>query len=80
MQEKSLRIYDTEKTFMSKVSNKLSKLLTPTRVGINGIIISMKRNNLIKAYDNYTSYLRSDNEEKKALFSNSVAVSFFTFL
>lgn len=66
MQEKSLRIYNTEKTFINKVTNKLSKLLTPTRVGINGIIISMKRNSLLKAYENYNEYEKSDNEDKKA--------------
>ena len=57
MQEKSLRIYSTEKTFFNKVSNTLSKLLIPTKVGINGIIINMKRNNLLKAYDNYNANL-----------------------
>lgn len=67
MEEKSLRIYDTEKTFINKVTNKLSKLLIPTKVGINSIIISMKRNNLLKAYDNYNANLRSENEEKKAM-------------
>lgn len=66
MQEKSLRIYNTEKTFINKVTNKLSKLLTPTRVGINGIIISMKRNSLLKAYENYNEYEKNDNEDKKA--------------
>ena len=67
MEEKSLRIYNTEKTFINKVTNKLSKLLIPTKVGINGIIISMKRNNLIKAYENYNANLRNDNEDKKAI-------------
>ena len=67
MQEKSLRIYDTEKTFMHKVTNKLSKLLIPTRVGINSIIINMKRNSMLKAYENYNEYAKSDNEEKKAV-------------
>lgn len=80
MQEKSLRIYDTEKTFMSKVSNKLSKLLTPTRVGINGIIISMKRNNLIKAYENYNANLRSDNEDKKAQATKKYEDAFTLYL
>lgn len=66
MQEKSLRIYDTEKTFMHKVTNKLSKLLIPTRVGINSFIITMKRNNLLKAYENYNANIKNENEEKKA--------------
>lgn len=66
MEEKSLKIYDTEKTFINKVTNKLSKLLTPTRVGINSIIISMKRNNLLKAYENYNANLKCNDEQKKA--------------
>ena len=66
MQEKSLRIYDTEKTFMHKVTSKLSKLLIPTKVGINSFIITMKRNNLLKAYENYNANIRNENEEKKA--------------
>ena len=80
MQEKSLRIYDTEKTFMSKVTNKLSKLLIPTRVGINGIIISMKRNNLIKAYENYNAYSRSDNEDKKGQATKKYEDAFTLYL
>ena len=80
MQEKSLRIYDTEKTFMSKVTNKLSKLLTPTRVGINSFIISMKRNNLLKAYENYNANLRNDNEEKKAVATKKYEDAFTLYL
>ena len=66
MQEKSLRIYDSDKTFMHKVTNKLSKLLIPTKVGINSFIITMKRNNMLKAYENYNANIRNENEEKKA--------------
>lgn len=80
MQEKSLRIYNTEKTFMSKVTNKLSKLLTPTRVGINGILISMKRNNLLKAYENYTVNLRNDNEDKRAAATKKYEDAFTLYL
>ena len=80
MQEKSLRIYNTEKTFMSKVTNKLSKLLIPTRVGLNGIIISMKRNSLLKAYENYTANLRNDNEDKKAQATKKYEDAFTLYL
>ncbi len=80
MEEKSLRIYDTEKTFMSKVTNKLSKLLIPTRVGINGIIITMKRNGLLKAYENYNANSRSDNEEKKAIATKKYEDAFTLYL
>jgi hypothetical protein len=36
MEERSLRIYQ-EKTFFSKISNTITKILTPTKIGINGI-------------------------------------------
>lgn len=52
MEERSLRVYNTEKTFFSKITNTLTKLLIPTRVGINGMMISMKRNNVLKVYEN----------------------------
>ena len=52
VEERSIRIYSTEKTFFSKLSNTLSKMFIPTKVGINGFMISIKRNNVLKAYDN----------------------------
>ena len=52
MEERSLRVYQ-EKTFFSKISNTLTKLLTPTKVGINGVLISIKRNNALKNFEIY---------------------------
>jgi hypothetical protein len=60
MEQKSLRILETNKTFFSKISTTLTKLLIPTKIGINGWLISMKRNSVLKAYENY---LKADNEE-----------------
>lgn len=58
MEEKSLRIAGTNKTFINKITNTLTKILIPTKIGINGMLISIKRNNLLKAFENYNS----DNE------------------
>ena len=55
MEEKSLRITGTNKTFFTKITNTLTRLLIPTRISINGILISRKRNNLLKAYENFIS-------------------------
>lgn len=63
MEEKSLRIYDSEKTFFSKISNTLSKLLIPTKIGLNGVIISMKRNNVMKAFENSKENKEQDKKE-----------------
>jgi len=55
MEEKSLRITGANKTFLNRLSNTLSKFLIPTKVGINGILISAKRNSLLKVFEKYTS-------------------------
>ena len=53
MGEKSLKITGADKTFLSKLSKTINKILIPTKVGINGMLISVKRNNLIKAFENF---------------------------
>ena len=65
MEQKSLRVLDTNKTFISKITSTITKMLIPTRVGINSMMISMKRNNLIKAYNNYLIAVEEDDIEKK---------------
>lgn len=59
MEEKSLRITGANTTFFNKITKTLTKMLVPTRIGINGMLISIKRNNLIKSYENY----KKDNEK-----------------
>ena len=48
--EKSLRIYDTKRTFFSKLSSTFEKLLTPTKTGINNLLISIKRTSVLKSF------------------------------
>ena len=67
MEQKSLRVLDTNKTFISKITSTITKMLIPTRVGINSMMISMKRNNLIKAYNNYLVAVEDDIERKETL-------------
>lgn len=52
MEEKSLRVY-SDKKFFAKITNTITKLLVPTKIGINGMLISIKRNSVLKAYENY---------------------------
>lgn len=49
--EKSLRVYDSKRTFFSKLSNTFTKLLTPTKTGINNLLIGIKRTSVIKSYN-----------------------------
>ena len=68
MEERSLRLVATDKTFFNKITNTLSKFLIPTQIGINGMRISMKRNALIKAYEateNIEDESKQDIIEKK---------------
>lgn len=60
MAEKGLRVLETNKTFFGKITKTLTKLLIPTKVGINGMLIAVKRNNLMKAFE---SYINEDNIE-----------------
>ena len=52
MEEKSLRVY-SDKKFFARITNTITKLLTPTKIGINGMLISLKRTNMLKSYENY---------------------------
>ena len=69
MEERSLRVVGTDKTFFNKITNTLTKMLIPTQIGINGMRISMKRNALIKAYeiaeDDNLDASKRDSAEKK---------------
>ena len=65
MEERSLRITGADKTFFNKITKTLTKLLIPTQIGINGLLISMKRNNVIKAYESFVS--DDENYDKEEL-------------
>ena len=67
MEERSLRITGADRTFFNKITNTLTKILIPTKIGINGMLISIKRNSLIKAYESFTleeNYNKEEIEKK----------------
>lgn len=66
MEERSLRVYE-QKTFFSKIGNTISKMLIPTKIGFNGMMITVKRNNLIKAYENLKAFNEDDVQKKENL-------------
>ena len=65
MEQKSLKVLDTNKTFFSKITTSITKLLIPTKVSFNNIIITIKRNSVIKNYFNYK--IETNDEKKEAL-------------
>lgn len=77
MQEKSLRITGADKTFFNKLTNTLTKLLIPTRVGINSILISGKRNNVLKAFENFEL---NENKEKSQILEDKYEQSYTAYL
>ena len=65
MEETSLKITGANKSFMNKISNTISKLLIPTKIGINGMFISVKRNAMLKAFEHFNSTEEKEAYEKK---------------
>ncbi len=64
MEERSLRIVGADKNFFNKLTRTLTRILIPTKIGINGMLISIKRNSLIKAFENYTKNNEGYNKEE----------------
>ena len=65
VEERSLKVLSNDTTFFSKVSNTLTKLLTPTKIGINSMMISIKRSALIKAFEQVSVLKDSTDVTKK---------------
>lgn len=65
MEQRGLKVIDSEKTFFSKLTTTITKLLIPTRVGLNGMMISMKRGTVLKQYESYIQNKRQEIPEKK---------------
>ena len=78
MEQRSLRVIDTNKTFFSKITNTLTKMLIPTKVGINSLMITIKRNAMLKAYSEYKSV--ADNNAKKESLSQRYEENYALYL
>ncbi len=79
MEERSLKILANDTTFFNKISNTLTKLLIPTKVGFNGMIINLKRNAVIKAFENYKA-IHKDNSAKEESVRNRYEESYTLYL
>ena len=80
MAERSLKVLDTNKTFFGKISNTLSKLLVPTKIGINGFVITLKRNNLLKSYENYNNLPNHIEDSKREALLNKYEEAYSLYL
>ncbi len=71
MEEKSLKITGADKSFFNKITRTLTRILIPTRIGINGILISRKRNSVIKSFENYINNDDYNSEELEKKYENT---------
>ena len=53
VEEKSLKITGANKTFFNTLTKTINKILIPTKVGLNGLLISNKRTNLLKNFERF---------------------------
>lgn len=66
MEERSLKVLANDTTFFNKISNTLTKLLIPTKIGLNGMLITLKRNAVLKAYENYKTVDKEEHAKEEA--------------
>lgn len=65
MEERSLKVLNADTTFINRISNTLTKLLIPTKVGLNGMLITLKRNAILKSYETYKDLLEDEEDDEK---------------
>ncbi|HIU52425.1 MAG TPA: hypothetical protein IAB70_07465 [Candidatus Merdicola faecigallinarum] len=80
MEQRGLKVISSDKTFFTKITNTISKLLIPTKVGFNGVIIGIKRNNVLKNYELYTNLKREEASDKKESISKKYEEAYTLYL
>ena len=78
MEQRSLRVVSTNKNFFTKLTNTISRLLIPTKLGINGIMISINRSSLVKAFEAYKN--ETKDEAKKEILSKKYEDAYTLYL
>ena len=71
MEETSLKITGANKSFLNKISNTFSKIWLPTKLSINGMLINIKRNSMIKALENF---IEEDNDESEKKYDQAYEI------
>ena len=51
VEERSLKVIEKDTTFLNRISTTLTKLLIPTKLGLNNMMINIKRSAVIKTYE-----------------------------
>jgi hypothetical protein len=76
VEQRSLKVVETNKTFFTKITSTISKILIPTRIGLNGVMITIKRNSLTKSYNNY----KTADKEKEDIFRQKYEDNYALYL
>ena len=79
-EERSLKVLANNTTFFNKVSSTLTKLLIPTKIGINGMMINIKRSATVKCYEQLMSVENSSDVDKKEQYQNRYEESYSLYL
>ncbi len=66
MEEKSLKVLQTDTTFINRLSKTLTMLLMPTKIGLNSMLINIKRNNVLKYYEAVKNFDKESSDKKAA--------------
>ena len=80
VEERGLKVLSNNTTFFNKVSNTLTKLLIPTKIGINGMMINIKRTAAIKAYEQYKIAEAANDIGKKEILKNRYEEAYTLYL
>ncbi len=80
VEERSLKVISKDTTFFNKVSDTLTKLLIPTRIGINGMMINLKRSSTVKSYEQFKISEQANDVTKTAQLKNRYEESFTLYL
>ena len=78
MEQRSLRVVDSNKTFFGKISSTLSRIMILTKIGINSMMITFKRNNLLKSYE--AKLKEGLDEDKKKLAEDKFQEAYTLYL
>ncbi len=80
IEKRILKVLSNDTIFINKVSNTLTKLLMPTKIGINGMMINIKRSSAIKYYDQFRENEASADVSKKEQLRNRYEESYTLYL
>ena len=80
MEERSLKVLPADTTFFNKISNTLTKLLIPTKISLNCVMINIKRNSTLKCYESYKEAEKSGAIDKKEQLAQRYEESYALYL